>query len=407
MRSTVAQKSLESLRQIHIERLKQQIENYNLLLAWATGTGKSKAAIDVTNEYIRKKNKECKILLLVAETAHKKNWLDELSKWKASFNPVIECYASLKNYTKTQWDIIILDECHHIISDLRSDILSTIKASRIIGLSATVNHNVYDIISDIYGRTTIDTIKLQTAFDSKIIAEPEINLIEIELDNNDRDLIYEIKRGKGTKIIECDFKDRFQYMKKSDVLIKVKCTEREYYTILNDNFNFYKDRYRATRQPFLKQAWLRSGSTRKAFLGERKTRYVYSLLQDLRKNKTKFICFHSSILQAEALGGNNCIHSKKKGTLSIIDKFNQGEIRELHAIGMCTEGQNLEGIEAGVIVQLDNKDRLFVQKFGRTLRSKNPIEYIFIYKNTCDEDYLKNVYETVDKKFIKITTLNK
>lgn len=404
--STITTNQLNYIRNSHIENLKQQILKYNLLLSWATGTGKSKAAIEITEEYIKQKRRDCKILLLVAEVAHKSNWIDELNKWNASFTPVIECYASLKKYTSSTWDIIILDECHHIGSDLRSEILSTIKTDRIIGLTATINYQVRDVIEETFGKTIIDTIKLQTAFDSKILAEPEINLLQLELDNINRCLVFEIKKGKCFKIIECDYKDRFKYNHLKDVLIKVKCTEREYYDILTSYFNFYKDRFLATRLPFMKQNWLRFGSLRKSFLGERKTRYVYTLLQDLRANNVRFICFHSNILQAEVLGKDKCIHSKKSGNLSILSDFNTHKINELHAIGMCTEGQNLTDIEAGVIVQLDNKDRLFVQKFGRTLRSKNPIEYIFIFKDTCDEDYLKNVFTSVDKKFIKTVKYN-
>lgn len=62
--------------------------------------------------------------------------------------------------------------------------------------------------------------------------------------------------------------------------------------------------------------------------------------------------------------------------------------------------QNLVDIEAGVIIQLDNIERAFIQKFGRVLRADSPKQYIFYYKNTRDEEYLKNVYEEIDEDYI-------
>ena len=87
---------------------------------------------------------------------------------------------------------------------------------------------------------------------------------------------------------------------------------------------------------------------------------------------------------------------------AIIDSFNEKKIQRLYAVGMATEGLNLKDIEVGVIVQLDGKERLFVQKFGRSLRAEDPVAYIFYYKDTQDEIYLKNALENIDNKFITI-----
>jgi superfamily II DNA or RNA helicase len=68
---------------------------------------------------------------------------------------------------------------------------------------------------------------------------------------------------------------------------------------------------------------------------------------------------------------------------------------------MATEGMNLTDIQVGIIVQLDGNERQFVQKFGRSLRAEDPVTYIFYYKDTQDETYLKNALENIDEKFIK------
>ena len=73
---------------------------------------------------------------------------------------------------------------------------------------------------------------------------------------------------------------------------------------------------------------------------------------------------------------------------------------------MITEGMNLNGIEAGIIVQLDGKERLFVQKCGRALRAEDPVVYIFYYKDTQDDVYLKGALENIDEKFVKYINNN-
>ena len=67
---------------------------------------------------------------------------------------------------------------------------------------------------------------------------------------------------------------------------------------------------------------------------------------------------------------------------------------------MLQEGQNLTGIEAGVIVQLDGQERAFVQKFGRSLRATDPVQFIFYYKDTKDTKYLENVLKGIDEEYI-------
>ena len=80
-----------------------------LILQWATGCGKSKAAIDIVKDLDTHK-----VLLAVAEIAHRENWKQEFLKWGLPLDTgiVIETYASLKNHKGEKYDLIILDEAH-------------------------------------------------------------------------------------------------------------------------------------------------------------------------------------------------------------------------------------------------------------------------------------------------------
>jgi superfamily II DNA or RNA helicase len=123
----------------------QKIDKTNtLLLQAATGTGKTKISIDLVN-YLLDTNKtfpkKKKILILVAKKIHKQTWLDEITKWGGigkNSQLTIECYESLKKHTSEYFDIVLADEVHHIGSEVRLELFSTIKYSFFIGLSAII-----------------------------------------------------------------------------------------------------------------------------------------------------------------------------------------------------------------------------------------------------------------------------
>ena len=158
------------------------------------------------------------------------------------------------------------------------------------------------------------------------------------------------------------------------------------------------------RSEVIKNKWLQYGSQRKRYLGELKTPYVAKLMDKIRNKR--YICFCTSILQAEALGNRNCIHSQMKNPEAVIDKFNNHKINSLFACQMITEGQNLKDIQVGIIVQLDGQELKYIQKTGRVLRAEKPVQYVLYYENTRDSEYLQKVMEVTDKNYVKTITMD-
>lgn len=388
----------------------QESQNNNILLCWPTGLGKSFAAIQYC-QFLQSK----KVLLLVAETAHKENWNKEIEKYsilhgynlkKDTDNLLIECYASLNKLINTTWDLIIFDEIHHINTENRIDILSKIKTKNTIGLSATVNYDTLFYFKVLYKTFYVSRISLQEAIDKNWLPNPSINLIKLKLDNTLVNYNFIKVRGKKDKRvhIKCHYKDRWKYLndKKTypNLELEVLCTQYEKYLYLADTYDYFRRIYMETRNEVVKYKWLKSGLERKKFLGECKTPYVLELLKYLKDKR--YICFCNSIEQAEILGGNNCIHSKKSKSQDIITKFNNKEIDNLYAVNMLQEGQNLTDIQVGIIIQLDGEERPFIQKLGRSLRAEKPLQFIFYYDNTKDLDYLHKVMDNIDENCINI-----
>ena len=391
----------EELNSAAVELLKT---NNNIAIQAATGVGKSKIAIDLCKEISKKKTAPIKVLLVVAERAHFKNWEDEIIKWSFN-NPVFTvCYASLKKYRNTEWDIIIFDEAHHLGSELRIDTFDTLNADYRIFLSATLKESLLHRLEESCG--PIKTIKmgLQDAFNADILPEPKIHLIELQLNNKDyTQTIVEEWGSKGIlKTAEFKYAERWKYLREKKRIphgkLTIHCTEQQKYDYLCEQFTFYKKRYKQTRNEAIKNKWLQWGSKRKQYLGLLKTSEAWKLLQNFKGKR--YICFCTNIDQAEMLGGPYAIHSKKKDCQFIIDQFNNKKINRLFAVGMLQEGVNLTDIQVGIIIQLDGEERSFIQRFGRTLRADSPEQYIIYFKGTRDEEYLNNALENIDNKYI-------
>lgn len=377
-----------------------------LALEWATGVGKSKAALDIANTH--RNNKEWKALLVVAELAHIKNWEDEVSKWEMEelySQFTIVTYASLKHHKDKFYNLLILDEAHHVGSDIRMEILDSLRFNKLLLLSATLDENFKNkLIMSSSKDIHFNIITLNEAIEKGILPEPIIHLMPLKLDNRRYSEIFLEEWGTKSKrvIYKTTYEKRWDYIKYRKkyphVTLEVSCTPRQKYMMINDKVNYFKKRTFQTNNPGLRNKWMQLALERKRFLGEMKTHVVNDFLNTIEG--IRYICFCTSIEQADFLNKKRAIHSKMDNPELIINNFNEKKISSIFAVGMIKEGQNLTDIEAGVMIQLDGVIRPFIQKFGRSLRAENPVQYIFYYTNTRDEEYLNEVLKEIDNKYI-------
>ena len=383
------------------EREFQELKDkYRVALKWDTGCGKSKMAIDLLNHAAGNYRKGMKVLFVVAERAHINNWLHEIFKWKLNAYTEVICYASLHHQKGKTFNAIVFDEAHHAFTEKRMDIIKTIQSSYVYLLSATLPSFKIEEMEEIYGKFTTSTVTLKDAIKNDILPDPRIYVIELSLDDKKSDQEIAIgKPDRNAPIVK--WEDRNKYVFRNTPCI-IKCTQKQKYDFLTSRMEYWKSRYQMSHNEYQKNQWVSLGSQRKRFIGELKTDYVRNLI-DTFPRKRRFVCFCATVAQANLLSEENTISSKRPSQLNqaIIDAFNKKKLSQIYAVGMITEGMNLTKIEAGIITQLDGKERLFIQKAGRVLRADDPVAYIFYYKNTQDEVYLKNALENIDEKYVK------
>lgn len=342
------------------KKIRTETAGYNnVSLLLGTGVGKSRVSLDMLVD----RNITRNILIVVAEIAHINNWKDEILKWHPGvFSKItIICYASLKKVVGKHYNAAIYDEAHHMGSIIRWSAFKGIYSPVNFFLSATMTPSILQNLSSL-PRYKVVTFSLSTAIDEEVLAEPVI------------------------------YRHR----------IKLTGPERSEYDKLEADLLRAKSKYGSSglKKDMLRMVHL--GSKRKAFLGTctSKVEAVEKLIEEL--GDRRHICFCTNIEQANLLNPANSIHSGKRKPGDIIDRYNAEEVNSLYAVGMLTEGVNLKNVDVGIIVQLDGSTRLFVQKLGRLLRSKNPEVHIFTVDGTKDDALAYNALQSFDQEYIKV-----
>ena len=343
--------------------------NKRLVCMWATGVGKSGIALRFINA-----NPQFRCLILVPEQANIENWRDEFKKFHIDDSNVeIACYASLHKYENSTWDFLVLDEVPHMDTEKRKNFCQSVKGTYILALGAVIDPEELATLQSVYGQFVISRITLEDAIAKNILPPPIVNVLHMSLDSTEPKHWY---RGK-------------------------LYTEKGLYDLYENKVKAAVEAYDNSKQEFHKRRMLSLGSQRKRFLGMLKEDAAKRVCDFLRKLNKRFICFCSSIDQAERLGGENAFTSKSQKSMKHLEKFNNHEINSLFVVGKLIEGQNLKDIQYGVIVQLGGTQRITVQEIGRVLRAKNPQIYIPVFDGTKDDSFLYTLTASIPADYIR------
>lgn len=347
-----------------------------VLLELPTGTGKNYNSFVLAEEFIKdNKIPTPRILVAVPEIALIKNYKEDAEKLGFSHlipSMKIICHASLKKEEGENYDIVIVDECHWVVSKKRVESMKHIKSLFTILLSATIEEEEKEEIIKYRGFHTFK-LELKEAISLGILPTPKIAVLTYNLCNERK--IYE-------------YKDIFNRVHKTT---QVGCME----IISRDITHFREKHLDQPQNQFFKNKMLQLGSKRKRMLSQFKEEVALDLCKQL-KDKGKGIVFCGSVKQAKELakltGGLSVSSSKtKRMNTETIEEFNSLDKGLLFAKDMLREGINLSGTKYGVEIQLGSKEREILQKIGRVLRHDNPIFYVIVGKGTNDEWNVKHI----------------
>ena len=373
---------------ISIKAIEEAKKHKCVVLELPTGYGKTKTTIDI----IKSHGKKMSVLLVVAQVVHKKNWQNEIDKWGGLSGCEItcDCYQSLKNHVDKEYDIVILDEGHHL-SDLRKLYLQKIKINNnVIVLSATISKELKDWLRLEYD-TRIIKETLQSAIQNDVLPEPEIILYPMKIEDNGKTELY-VKNPKMSPVARVEYDDLSKIIYRRDVRIECEMTRTQYLKQLNSDIDFWRGTTMRGNH-WAKNYWLSLAGARLKWLAGLKEEFVKKLLDGELKHK-RTLTFCSSIEQTEVLGSNS-INSKKKGCQETIDLFNDHLINHITACDMLNEGVSLVDCQYGILVKLNSSDRITTQRIGRILRHNDPKIIIPYFVDTREEEIVEKL---IDKK---------
>lgn len=377
------------------------------LIEAATGMGKTCISIKVINHLVanKYKDKQTSLLLLVAKRVHKITWLEEIRKWGGLHvdSITIECYESLKKHLNEEFTFILMDEVHHINSDLRLEALSTVKYDYIIGLSATIPFKLKQYFRYTY-HSQIVSCDIIDAIEDEVLPEPTILLLPLQLDNTKATETWEINpRAKGP-VRHGLYKDLWN-LKKQGVHAVINLTPKQKLMEFNRMIDWEKNMVIKTRSEARKFTWLHHCGERLEWLASMKIDIVRQILRKLSTQRT--ITFCKTIEQAELLG-KNCIHSKNGNSDRIYNDFNAKRINHITAVNILNENANLVDCKYAVFVNYSSSEVCSAQRLGRSMRHKSPVIILPFYKDTREEEIIKDkMLKDFSPEFIKTISTTK
>lgn len=370
-----------------------------LLLESATGTGKTKIAINLVNNLCDNElsSKRTRMLLLVAKRVHKTTWRDEIKTWGGLKidEVVVECYESLHKHTGEHFDVVLADEVHHIGSDKRTNELDFVDFDYFIGLSATIPRKVKAHFRSGY-HSQIVSCTLNEAIEDDVLPEPKIVLLPLQVENTRVSETIELNPKSSGPIIEDVYNNIWKYKRTKQHAI-LKCTQRQKLNHINSLIDWEKKKVMAGNVA-MEKTWLYHCGKRLELLADWKVEIIRLILNKLKSNRT--ITFCKTIEQAEKLG-RWCIHSKNGKATQYYDDFNAKKIHHITAVNILNENANLVDCKYALFCNLSSSEIVQIQRVGRALRHKSPVILIPYYEGTREEEIVKKSLEGFSSDIIR------
>lgn len=323
------------------------------------------------------------------------NWPDEVSNWygengllmwKESVTCV--CYVSMDKYRASDFDLVILDECHHLTR--KSSEFFDSPLVDVMGLSATYPDKQRDPEKWFLLNATcplIFTYTLDQGVADEIVAPFDIHVIFHPLDNVHKN----IEAGSIRK----------RYM----------TTEANQYNVLSNVIKTMLARGEQKGADFmiLRRRTFLCNLPSKLKLARKLIHWATGGEVDepwATYTPPRTLVFCGSIKQADELFGENVYHSKKKGTkkkASALDRFRAKEISTLGVVSAVDEGINIPDLDQAIIVQMDSNPRTLTQRIGRAVRWREGHRatiWILVTKDTQDEAWYNKAIRDFDESNI-------
>lgn len=357
-------------------------------LVWATGTGKSTAAI-IAIKRILKIKPDVRILISVPTEILQKQWIDDyITKYNLSQNCSVQIINSI---VKNEWDVdlLIIDEIHLTPTATLGEIFTCVNYNMILGLTATIERlDGKEIIVKSYA-PVCDEITVDEATSNGWLSPYKEYVVMLDVD------MTEYNKWNQEFI---GFFSQLGFDFKRAMILCTNIIERRKYA---KKLGLDQKQFDAVCF-----GWMDRLRKRKKFVQSHPHKLeVARKILDARKDK-KCIVFASTIKECEQLAQKNelVLHSQrsKKDNSAAIDAFNQLNCGNVFSVRSAKTGLDLKGLSVEIIMNTDSSKISKVQAVGRTIRfepGKQAEIFTLIIRNSVEEKWLAN---STDSSYIVI-----
>jgi superfamily II DNA or RNA helicase len=346
------------------------------LVVMATGSGKSKVAIDLADVC---KEEGPMTVIVPTEKLRDNGWFDEIALWSSketSSRFKNFCYASISKVKGNSIALAVLDECHNITPANATFFLQN-DVKNIIALTATVPKDLEkrELLSSL-GLNLVYEVTLDQAVRLGFVAPYKITVIYSQLDNVNKNI-----RG-GSK-------------------------DKPFFTTEASTYNYLCNKLDGL-PPGSKAAQL-SILARMRFIYNlpSKMKVAQFLLEKVISPLDRTLIFCGTVGVADQLCEHS-FHSKSKG--NSYDLFKNMEINRLSCVKSINEGHSFPNLDVGVIQQLTSNDKDLVQRIGRLIRYRpghTAHLYILVANGTQDLSWASKALEKFNQNVIEHITFEK
>ena len=380
-------KNKDELQQKALEACEQE---GNILLTMATGTGKSRIAI----EYAKRHNVQSIALLVPTENLRDSNWQEEFYKWGANEiwdkNTLRLCYASGSKIKGNEFDLVIMDESHNI-TELSYEFFEDNVCKKVIALTATSPKKLEKIgIFSKLNFRRVFSVDLDEAIELGVVSPYKITVVFTELNST---LKY-IDAGSKAKPFKTTERGQYDYITK--MIHSIQLAEEIDGLPVG---KYYTPKERAMMDMYIRKRMHLINSLRSK---EHAAKVILKTIPE----EDRYLIFAGSIQQAENLCEYR-YHSKTDNTH--LEMFQRGEINRLSCVEALNEGINIPNVDGSIMVQIRSSDIKLIQRIGRNIRFREGHEahiYIIVCKNTQDEVWFNKASENLDESRIEYKSIN-
>jgi superfamily II DNA or RNA helicase len=364
------------------EAIQAVVDNNGGMVAMATGSGKSRVAVELAKIYCKPMISDL-VLLVPTEKLRDENWKEEFQKWSAQYlweDTVRLCYASASKLDSNGYDLAILDEGHNI-TELASTFFLKNDVERTVLLTATPpNDPIKMEILRRLGISLVYELTLDQAVRLGFVAPYKITVVTVPLDNVTKNI------PGGNKA------NPFM------------TTEAACYAYWNKRVQAcFGDQ---TPQGKAKMKFAILGRMQFIYKIPSKTQVIKFLLDKVIPKEDRTIIFCGNIEQAEQVCPHT-YHSKTSDT--DYNLFKSELVNRLSCVKAVNEGHNFPGVDSGIIGQLNSKEKDLVQRIGRLIRFRPGHEahlYIVVSESTQDEKWLETAIENLDQSKVEYVRID-